>query len=165
VRESVVTRRSLIDCLDRLPELGLELVDVIEEVLGLSVAVVYLHQGDTAVVRAIGQVGFEAGVRIGDSFPWTDTLCSRVPPGETAYTCDAPNSPVFADAPHRQAFAIVTYIGTAILDDAGREIGSVCAVDREARALGERDVRALQAVIRSFTRIGAQAAFGSSIET
>jgi GAF domain-containing protein len=153
--------RSLIECLERSPELGPILVQVIEDVLGLMVGVIYLHEGERAVVRAIGGAGAEAGVRVGDAFPWTDTLCSRMVEGAPPYTRDAPGSPAYRNAPHRAAFGIVTYIGAPIVDEAGAHIGSVCAIDKVSKPVDDRDVEILQALIKSFTRMGAEAAFGA----
>jgi hypothetical protein len=132
---------------------------VIEDVLGLMVGVIYFHEGERAVVRAIGGAGAEAGVRIGDAFPWTDTLCSRMVEGAPPYTRNAQAS-AYANAPHQAAFGIVTYIGAPIIDDSGKPIGSVCAIDKVSKPVDDRDVALLQALIKSFTRMGAETAFG-----
>mgnify|MGYP005840468145 CR=1 FL=1 len=74
--------------------------------------------------------GDRFGVKPGDSFVWTDSICSRMVLDQgprIAKRCD--DIPAYIDAPIRSRFDINAYIGVPLQTNNGRFLGTLCAID------------------------------------
>src|SRR6056297_3327927 len=70
------------------------------------------------------------GVKAGDTFEWSDSICSRMVRDEgprVAGRCD--EIPAYVDAPIRSRFDINAYIGIPLQTSCGRFFGTLCAID------------------------------------
>lgn len=70
------------------------------------------------------------GVKAGDTFVWSDSICSRMVLGQgprIAQRCGS--MPAYVDAPIRSAFSINAYIGIPLRTRCGRFFGTLCAID------------------------------------
>jgi GAF domain-containing protein len=71
-------------------------------------------------------------VKVGDSFPWPDTLCVRVLEHfGCCFAEDAAANPILAAAPVRESIKIGAYIGYPMLSWRGELLGTVCGIDPE----------------------------------
>jgi hypothetical protein len=74
----------------------------------------------------------------GTAFPLSDTFCHRMLTGAPRHTSDAAAHEAYRSIPVREALGVTSYLGVPLRDGDGRAVGTLCAIDREGVAVGDR---------------------------
>jgi signal transduction histidine kinase len=130
--------------LDAPPEAAFDrLTDLVRQVLGVPVALVSLVAEDRQVFKSHQGLG-EPWCSLAET-PLSHSFCQHVVGRDAPLVVDdARAHALVRETPAIEALGVAAYLGVPLRTPEGAPIGSLCAIDSEARAWTERDQRVLE---------------------
>lgn len=106
--------------------------------LGFKLWMVTRTEGDDWIVLFADDAGY--GIRPGQTFRWTDTVCSRMVLDHGPNIAPAMHDvPAYADAPLVHQLGIGAYVGVPLHRTDGSLFGTLCGMDPQAQPLAVRE--------------------------
>lgn len=80
----------------------------------------------------------------GDTYPRSDSFCTRMLAGAPAATTDAAHDPAYRDAAARLPLGVTSYVGVPVRGPTGRVLATLCGIDRGSVPVDETTVQILR---------------------
>ncbi len=113
-----------------------DVLGLLRRQLGLSLWAAHRREGDE--LRVVATCGEGVALRVGDQFPWSDTICARMIAGGPRAAPDLAAVPAYAATPLAQRLGLGAYVGVPVTVS-GQVVGALCGLDRESHPPGLAD--------------------------